>query len=68
MSGGGGGRIIIRSLLRQAASTTAVRDSLVPEEVQRLDGILSQNEAYWTRRDDRFVVHCIGSGLEECGD
>lgn len=68
MSGGGGGRIIIRSLLRQAAQSSAVRDSLLPEDLQRLDTILAKNESNWTRRDDRFVMHCISNGLEECED
>lgn len=69
MSGGGGGRIIIRSMLRQVAELQSVRDSIEsPDELNRLFNILAKNDADWTRRDDRFVMHCIGNGLEECDD
>lgn len=66
MSGGGGGRIIIRSFLRPAAESDAVQHSLNAQELARLQTILQNDESNWTRSDDRFVMHCIGCGLQEC--
>lgn len=68
MSGGGGGRIIIRRALRVVAETDAVQHSLNSSELQRLQTILQNDESNWTRSDDRFVIHCIGCGLQECDD
>ena len=66
MSGGGGGRIIIRSFLRPVAESDSVQHTLSADELQRLQTILVKDESNWTRSDDRFVMHCIGCGLQEC--
>ena len=62
----GGGHIIIRRALRAVAELEQVQDSLIPADKTRLQVILVKDEADWTSRDERFVLHCIGNGLAEC--
>lgn len=56
----GGGHIIIRSAIKQAASSETINSYLSPSAQAKLAALLAKNEADWTHFETCEVLFWIG--------